>query len=1406
MILKRWILAALLAVGVPTLAHAHAYDVAIVYDPAGSEARVDSLYQLLIQEMNGFNGRTYTATLVSNATWAGLSLSTVQNTYEAVLFSPTAAVGGPNLTTYTGGIYSIAGLSSVRLYGVGTQSATYLGENVRWNVIPTTHFLNRYYTDSCLMKYISGTDGGHYPLTSASMTGNVTALFRGSSASNVLMASCPRGGTLTDASIAAGNRVVNASLYGNNARREMMAHWIIRRDIQRGVQWCVNDTAWDCFSNRVILVGFGDEMRSAWNEISPDQPVFKSYPNDLTRWGIKSGNKEQSYFLPTGLQKVIPDYTRALVDSTRMLTHVDYFNIQDTISAGGASPDTSFDISAILVPVIKGDSTLVVPAWYHQPTNSFPSIGSWPSYLYSGVAPFPLGISNRYGKTQALADVWGAKDLLRGVDYPTVPFDSHRVSFKALSGTEQINTGIAPLNGPGKLGRGSVVRWRVDQRWMERTIRTGPKGFIIMGIGNHIQTSDPGRPAATIGVEIGMYADRLDRRSAAYSESGLLIYLGGTRDGRMPVGSLQQGIDGTCDFGYGSGSTTNAADTIGKYFDVISPYADCPTAVNTIKTANASAQLLAYISATDQDPTYSASWATSGVWQGTSRRTGWMRDFLSTTYSFTAAKQEKLWLHFYENTRFPDNRTNKENDTLLSIIAPNRINFYTTSTLTFVAGDSIVVGAYAALAEYHRVATVDNANKFITTDATIVNAHAAKERVRHFITIVGANHDSASIVAADSVSRVPNGYGGGGGAYWGGNTYTSPTRLATNYTTPEIRAAFVKYLLLACTTTTDGGTANWFPGKQKPYDGVFLDNVADIGLGFRPLSGGHIVESYNIANGAIASNYANAWNASNTGGAVVMDVTTGSFIASNRTNYDKWTWDNSNKPILQLIKTTMDTLHSPTGKRPVISMNAGFDDPTDHFHDATIAPIDLTLEWGGISNRGQVNASYPRGDGTAGGIQENLTRNAAARALNNRRQQMQRFVLGYAGSPGEDTVSTVNSVPGLQTFYEGWINGFVRHMVTQDPKVTLYDMYDSHAGYFGETQAAGASPFDSLHFGTQGTFNFRYTYAQDWGGPIAQEPTAFATVVENGRSGTVWTRSYSAAPPYSGTWVFIHRERPASGFEFMSNSAPAAVALGSSYQIWGNETYCTTPTASSVSIGPPTTSSKFTAWGNALSTATYSTIYLRAGEGAILFTGSTTGTPPPPVNSPPTITNPGNKSVVEQNLLTFGVSGSDPDGTAGLIMTATGLPTGSLYVDNGAGSGTFSWTPALATAGAYNVTFTISDGALQASTGITITVSAAGGPGGGTGGAVKIRIGYLDNGIMNQWGFLWDGASWRSTETRWSSYDFQEGSFELLVGNWTGDHDVNKDGSVDVGDLTALVTAIFATSPSDIEQFEWVTQ
>jgi hypothetical protein len=76
---------------------------------------------------------------------------------------------------------------------------------------------------------------------------------------------------------------------------------------------------------------------------------------------------------------------------------------------------------------------------------------------------------------------------------------------------------------------------------------------------------------------------------------------------------------------------------------------------------------------------------------------------------------------------------------------------------------------------------------------------------------------------------------------------------------------------------------------------------------------------------------------------------------------------------------------------------------------------------------------------------------------------------------------------------------------------------------------------------------------------------------------------------------------------------------------------------------------------------------------------------------------------VEGQVLSFVVQATDPDGTIPKL-SATPLPAGASFAEQGAGIGAFTWTPAVGQAGRYEVYFEASDGTLEDKKRATLTI------------------------------------------------------------------------------------------------------
>jgi hypothetical protein len=94
-------------------------------------------------------------------------------------------------------------------------------------------------------------------------------------------------------------------------------------------------------------------------------------------------------------------------------------------------------------------------------------------------------------------------------------------------------------------------------------------------------------------------------------------------------------------------------------------------------------------------------------------------------------------------------------------------------------------------------------------------------------------------------------------------------------------------------------------------------------------------------------------------------------------------------------------------------------------------------------------------------------------------------------------------------------------------------------------------------------------------------------------------------------------------------------------------------------------------------------------------------------NTPPGfVTIPSDPSIAEGELLSFRITATDADMDS-LTLSASDLPPGADFFDNGDGTGDFDWTPDFGQDGNYPVTFTVVDDSLEmgsASSQLTISV------------------------------------------------------------------------------------------------------
>ena len=94
-------------------------------------------------------------------------------------------------------------------------------------------------------------------------------------------------------------------------------------------------------------------------------------------------------------------------------------------------------------------------------------------------------------------------------------------------------------------------------------------------------------------------------------------------------------------------------------------------------------------------------------------------------------------------------------------------------------------------------------------------------------------------------------------------------------------------------------------------------------------------------------------------------------------------------------------------------------------------------------------------------------------------------------------------------------------------------------------------------------------------------------------------------------------------------------------------------------------------------------------------------------NRPPVLAQIPLQFITERVNLSIQISASDPDGAVP-TLSASSLPTGASFVDNGNATGSFSWTPSCGQAGNHAVMFYASDGTDTDSQIVSITVFGGG--------------------------------------------------------------------------------------------------
>lgn len=126
------------------------------------------------------------------------------------------------------------------------------------------------------------------------------------------------------------------------------------------------------------------------------------------------------------------------------------------------------------------------------------------------------------------------------------------------------------------------------------------------------------------------------------------------------------------------------------------------------------------------------------------------------------------------------------------------------------------------------------------------------------------------------------------------------------------------------------------------------------------------------------------------------------------------------------------------------------------------------------------------------------------------------------------------------------------------------------------------------------------------------------------------------------------------------------------------------------------------------STVNWTPTYFQSGTHSVTFTVSdgalsdseTISITVNDINRAPVLAAIGNKTVNENTLLNFILSGTDPDGDTLTYSCGATCPSGMTISGN-----TVNWTPSYSQSGVYSVTFTTSDGSLSDTETISITVN-----------------------------------------------------------------------------------------------------
>jgi hypothetical protein len=162
------------------------------------------------------------------------------------------------------------------------------------------------------------------------------------------------------------------------------------------------------------------------------------------------------------------------------------------------------------------------------------------------------------------------------------------------------------------------------------------------------------------------------------------------------------------------------------------------------------------------------------------------------------------------------------------------------------------------------------------------------------------------------------------------------------------------------------------------------------------------------------------------------------------------------------------------------------------------------------------------------------------------------------------------------------------------------------------------------------------------------------------------------------------------------------------------------------------------------------------------------------INQPPELSTVDPQTANAGVLFSLSITASDPDNDS-LALSSESLPLTATFIDSGNGVGVFQWTPAVSDTGIHNVTFVASDGALDDTILVAITVP-------WTGCCIGIR------GNVN-----YDASD---------DIDIADLTYlvEFLFGGGVPpacieEADLNASGAADISDLTYLVDYLFGGGP-----------